>query len=389
MAYDFDTLPNRHATKSLKWDVSENELPMWVADMDFAVSPEIYEALQKRLDERVFGYSILDDEWEDAYISWWSRRHNYKIKKGSLTYAGGTLAAIDSLIRKLSAPAENVVIFTPVYNCFFYCIQNMGRNALQCELAYENGVYHIDWGELEQNLKNPQTTLLLLCNPHNPIGRTFDKNELAAIGELCDKYGVIVISDEVHCDITEPGIAYTPFASASEICANLSTTIIAPTKAFNIAGLQTAALFTPNPKIRKKVVRALNGDDIAEPSFFGVSAAIAAFDRGEAWLEAMRSYISENRKFANEFIAREIPQIHSVAQNATYLMWLDCSKFCENSEILAHFIRQQTGLYLSGGAQYGKGGERFLRLNIATSRANLKDGLQRLKKGIKLFLDKI
>ncbi|MDA3050020.1 pyridoxal phosphate-dependent aminotransferase [Campylobacter sp. JMF_02 ED1] len=385
MAYEFDNLPNRAGTKSLKWEVGEGELAMWVADMDFAVAPEIYEALKTRLEERVYGYSVLDEQWENAYTSWWKKRHNYEIKKGSLTYAGGTLAAINSLIRKLSAPGENVVILTPVYNCFFYCIKNMGRNTLSCELRYEEGEYFIDWGNLEFCLKDPQTSLLLLCNPHNPIGRTLRKDELMRIGELCEKYGVIVISDEVHCDITEPGVNYTPFAAASEVCANLSANIIAPTKAFNIAGLQTAAVFTPNPKLHKKVSRALNGDDIAEPSFFGLIAAICAFERGEAWLEEMRAYVSANRKFVNEFIARELPKVRSVAQNATYLMWLDVSEYCDEGTKLANFIRQKTGLFLSHGAQYGKGGEKFLRLNIATSRKNVIDGLSRLKTALDLW----
>ncbi|MDA3045579.1 pyridoxal phosphate-dependent aminotransferase [Campylobacter sp. VBCF_06 NA8] len=385
MAYEFDNLPNRAGTKSLKWEVGEGELAMWVADMDFAVAPEIYEALKNRLEERVYGYSVLDEQWENAYTSWWKRRHNYEIKKGSLTYAGGTLAAINSLIRKLSAPGENVVILTPVYNCFFYCIKNMGRNTLSCELRYEEGEYFIDWGNLEFCLKEAQTSLLLLCNPHNPIGRTLRKDELMRIGELCEKYGVIVISDEVHCDITEPGVNYTAFAAASEVCANLSANIIAPTKAFNIAGLQTAAVFTPNPKLHKKVSRALNGDDIAEPSFFGLIAAVAAFERGEAWLEEMRAYVSANRAFANEFIARELPKVRSVAQNATYLMWLDVSGYCDEGTKLAKFIRQKTGLFLSHGAQYGKGGEKFLRLNIATSRKNVIDGLSRLKTALDLW----
>ena len=382
--YDFDTLPNRRGTKSLKWDVGENELPMWVADMDFAVAPEIIEALQKRLNERVLGYSLVDDEWRSAYQGWWLARHDYEIQKEWLIYAGGTLPAIDSIIRKLTSPAENVLLMSPVYNCFYYCIKNAARVPLQNELAYAGGDYSIDWADLEAKLADPQTTLFILCNPHNPVGRTFSRDDLSRIGELCEKHGVTVLSDEVHCDLTEPGVRYTPFAAASETCEKISASIIAPTKAFNIAGLQSAAIFAADKRLRHKISKALNSDDIAEPNFFGVQGAIAAFTKGAPWLDALREYLSENRKFATEFIARELPQVHVVPQDATYLMWLDAGAYTQDSAELARFIREKTGLYLSCGAQYGKGGEKFLRLNIATSRALLKDGLGRLKEALKI-----
>ena len=382
--YDFDTLPNRRGTKSLKWDVGENELPMWVADMDFAVAPEIIEALQKRLNERVLGYSIIDDEWRSAYQGWWLARHDYEIQKEWLIYAGGTLPAIDSIIRKLTSPAENVLLMSPVYNCFYYCIKNAARVPVENELAYANGDYSIDWEDLEAKLADPQTTLFILCNPHNPVGRTFSRDDLARIGELCEKHGVTVLSDEVHCDLTEPGVRYTPFAAASETCEKISASIIAPTKAFNIAGLQSAAVFAADKFLRHKISKALNSDDIAEPNFFGVQGAIAAFTKGAPWLDALREYLSKNRKFAAEFIARELPQVHVVPQDATYLMWLDAGAYTQDSAELARFIREKTGLYLSCGAQYGKGGEKFLRLNIATSRTLLKDGLGRLKEALKI-----
>lgn len=291
--YDFDTVVDRRNTGSLKWDVAENELPMWVADMDFKTAPQIIDAISERVSHGVFGYSIIPDEWNDAYISWWDRRHGLKIERDSLIFCTGVVPAISSTVRKLTTPGENVLIMTPVYNIFFNSIFNNGVNVQESPLGYENGRYFVDYDRLEHDLSNPQTSLMIFCNPHNPCGIIWTKDELAKIGALCRKYNVTVISDEIHCDITAPGKSYVPFAAASEDCADISITCIAPTKCFNMAGLQTAAVMVPNKFLRHKVWRALNTDEVAEPNAFAITAAVAAFTKGEPWLEELRKYLWE------------------------------------------------------------------------------------------------
>lgn len=377
--YDFDTVIDRSGTASLKWDVAPGELPMWVADMDFQAAPEIREALAKRVAHGVFGYSIVPEEWAQAYIGWWRRRHGFEIQPEWLTFCTGAIPAISSIVRKLTTPNENVVILTPVYNIFFNSIVNNGCRALECPLAYENGAYEIDFEDLERKLADPQTSLMILCNPHNPVGKLWDRDTLARVGELCERYGVTVISDEVHCDLTDPGLAYTPFAAASETCKRISITCIAPTKAFNIAGLQTAAVMVPDPFLHHRVWRGLNTDEVAEPNAFAMEAAIAAFEKGEDWLDALRAYIFENKKRAADFLARELPALKLIPSQATYLLWIDCSAVSDDTDALTAAIREKTGLVLSAGRQFGGNGARFVRMNIACPRSVLADGLERLK----------
>ena len=382
MQYDFDTPINRRNTNSLKWDVAEKELPMWVADMDFATAPEIQAAIRKRVSHGVFGYSEVPDEWYQAYISWWQKRHDFTMQKDWLIFCTGVVPAISSAVRKLTTPAEKVLIQTPVYNIFFNSILNNGRQVLESRLKYSFDQYEIDFEDLEQKLSDPQTSLMILCNPHNPVGKIWDKETLQRIGDLCWKHHVVVLSDEIHCDLTDPGTEYIPFASVSEKCRENSITCIAPTKAFNLAGLQTAAVMIPNSSLRHKVWRALNTDEVAEPNVFAVDAVIAAFTEGETWLDELREYIYENKKRTVEFVKENIPQIQVVPSHATYLLWLDCSSMAGSASDIAHHIRNKTGLYLSEGGQFGSCGEKFLRMNIACPRVTLEDGLKRLQEGI-------
>ncbi len=365
--FDFDTVINRRNSNSLKWDVAEHELPMWVADMDFKTAPAIIEALQNRVNHGVFGYNIVPNEWYDAYISWWQRRHQITFAKDWLIFATGVVPILSSVVRKLTSVAENVLIMTPVYNIFYNSILNNGRNVLECPLTYEHGQYSINWQDFEEKLALPQTSMFILCNPHNPVGKIWDADTLARIGELCAKYAVTVIADEIHCDLTAPNLAYTPFAKVNDLNRNISVTCIAPTKTFNIAGLQTACAVVPNPVLRHRVNRGLNTDEVAEPNSFAITATIAAFMHGEPWLEELRVYLQANKEYCVQQL--QPYDVHVVSTDATYLLWLDCSAYTTDSEQFAHNIRQTTGLYVSAGAEYGKGGERFLRLNVACPRA--------------------
>lgn len=387
MKYDFDTVVDRRGSFSYKWDVADHELPMWVADMDFQTAPEIKEALMERVKHGVFGYGIVPEEWREAYITWWKTRHNFKIEPEWLEFCTGVVPAISSAVRKLTTPGENVLIQTPVYNIFFNSIRNNGRNVLESPLVFNGKTrkYEIDFAQLERDLANPQTSMMILCNPHNPIGMIWDKDTLEKIGVLCKKYHVILLADEIHCDLTAPGLEYVPFASVSETCREISITLMAPTKTFNIAGLQTAAIMVPNEVLRHKMWRAINTDEVAEPNAFAIQAAVAAFTKGEPWLEELRIYIQENKEVVREYLAENIPQVKVVSMDATYLLWLDCYRITHNSEQLAQLIREKTGLYVSDGAEYGGDGYNFLRLNVACPRKTLLEGLERLKQGIEAF----
>lgn len=386
--YDFDQRINRRNTDSLKWDVDERELPMWVADMDFPAAPEIRKALGKRVEQGIFGYSIVPAAWYDAIGDWWERRHHFRLEREWLLFCTGVVPAISSIVRKVTTVGENVLIQTPVYNIFFNSILNNGRHVLESPLIYdaEQHSYQMDFADLEEKLSDPQTTLMILCNPHNPVGKIWDRETLQKVGELCAKHHVIVLSDEIHCDITFPGEEYIPFASVSEVCRENSITCVAPTKTFNLAGLQTSAISVPNSQLRHKVNRGINTDEVAEPNSFAICAAIAAFTQGEPWLDALRRYLKKNQETVKVFLEQEIPQIKLVESQATYLLWLDCKEISASAAVLCQFIRANTGLYLTEGECYGQSGAGFIRMNIACPQSTLLDGLQRLKQGISQFL---
>lgn len=382
MKYDFDHVPSRRGSDSVKWDIGANELPMWIADMDFPTCPAVREALESRVKHGIFGYTDVTDEWREAVVSWYARRHHTKIEKDWLIFSTGVVPILSSTVRKLTTPNENVLILTPVYNILYNSILNNGCRPLEVPLTYRDGDYSIDFDLLEKGLANPQTTLMILCNPHNPIGKIWDRETLAKIGSLAKKYHVTVISDEIHCDVTDPDAEYVPFSSVSEDCRENCIICFAPTKTFNLAGIQTAGAIVPNENLRHKIWRALNTDEVAEPNVFAMPATVSAFRYGDEWLDELRVYLYENKCLVRKFIAENLPELKVSSGSATYLLWLDCSEYTDDSVTLAEQIRMKTGLYLSNGSQYGKGGERFLRMNIACPRATVLDGLDRLKRAL-------
>lgn len=383
---NFDKIINRRNSGSLKWDVGENELPMWVADMDFETAPCITQAMVNRAAKGDFGYQIVPDAWYDAIINWWCARHDLIIEKNWLCFTTGVVPAISCLVKRLTNVGDNVVVLTPVYNIFFNSIENGGRRVLECPLKYEHYAYSIDFTDLESKLAHPNTTLLILCNPHNPVGKVWSATELATIGKLCKKYGVTVISDEIHCDLTEPNVSYIPFASVSTTCRDISVTAISASKAFSIPGLQSAAVFVPNKHLRNIVVRGLNSDEVAEPNAFACDATIAAFTKGGDWLDEVRKYISYRRGEVSRYLQEYIPQLKPIEQNATYLLWVDCSEITDDAACLCDFIRKETGLYLNCGNQYRGNGNCFVRINVACPRKTLQDGLRRLSIAIKRWI---
>lgn len=380
--YDFDRIIDRRNTDSIKWNIKDNELPMWVADMDFPAAPEIVEAFFDRLKHPVFGYSKLCDEWFDAYINWWKIYHGMDMNREHLMFCSGVVPAISSVIRHLTSAGDKIVLLTPNYNHFYNCIKDNDRQVLEVEMIYDGNIYHIDFESLENALEEQTATMMIVCNPQNPTGTIWNCSDLQRIGELCSKNHVTVVSDEIHCDVITPDMHYTPFASVSEINKNNSITCIAPTKSFNLAGLQTSALYIPDDAIRSKVRSSIEKDEISMPNSFAAAAAISAFTKGRKWLDELNEYIYKNKLIVKRFLQEELPQIRLVLGDATYLLWLDCTALKMDSKELAAKIRKSTGLYVMAGSYYGKGGDKFLRMNVACPKELLMDGLERLKKSV-------
>lgn len=387
MKFDFDKITERRGTSSLKWDVRDNELPMWVADMDFPTAPDIISALKDRVTHGVFGYNVLPEEWAPSIVRWWKDRHGFEMEADRLCFCTGVVPAISCLVKRYTNHGDRVVVMTPAYDIFYHSIENAGRQVYESPLGYDGKKYEIDFADLEEKLSHPQSTLLILCNPHNPTGNIWTAEQLAAVGEMCSNNGVTVISDEIHCDLTDPGYGYTPFASVSDTCANISVTCISASKAFNIAGLQSAAVYSRSKKLFEIAVRGLNSDELAEPNTFAAIATATAFGKCGDWLDELRGYLTENKRYAEQYIRCYIPEVHCVMSHATYLLWLDVTKITEDSDELASYIRNATGLYLSSGGQYRGNGKSFLRMNVACPRSVLERGLELLRRGIGSYGD--
>mgnify|MGYP001030996023 CR=1 FL=1 len=381
----FDQETNRFESYSYKWEVSEDELPMWVADMDFKTAPDIIEALKLRTEHGIFGYNIVPQEFNRSITTWWKKRHDLMLDEEWILYCTGVVPAISSIVRKLTRVGDNIVVLSPVYNIFYNSIVNNHRKVLSSDLVYTQGNYEIDYLDLEEKLSDVNTSMLIFCNPHNPIGKIWDKKTLEKVGELCVKHDVLIISDEIHCDLTFPSERYTPFLAVSDTISEKLIMCCAPTKAFNIAGLQTSAIVVKNEKLRKLVERGINTDEVAEPNSFAIQAAIAAFESGEGWLQELNSYLYENRLYIESFINEQLPELRLIESHATYLAWIDCSKLTKDAAKLCQFIREKTGLYLTSGEVFGSNGQAFIRLNYATNLTRVKDGMNRLLKGIELY----
>ena len=380
MTYDFDTIVDRRGTNALKWDIAPGELPMWVADMDFAVAPAILEAVSAKARTGVFGYGIVPPEFAEAIVGWWGTRYGWAIDPGWIHFVDGIVPAISSMIRTLSSPGDGVLVQSPVYNCFYSSIRNSGRVVVTNDLPYDGRTYGIDWADLEAKLADPRTALFLLCNPQNPTGQLWSPEELTRMGDLAAAHDVVVISDEIHCDITEPGRSYTPYGRVAPDPRWIA--LVSPTKSFNIPGLQTAALIAADPVLRERSVAGLNRDEIAEPGAFAVEAAIAAYTQGAGWLDELRTYVWGNLARLRTVLGEAVPQLHVVPGQATYLAWVDVSAVASDGTALADFLRERTGLVVNPGAMYGDNGRTFLRVNLACPRALLDDGLDRLVRGV-------
>lgn len=385
MKYDFDEPVPRRGTNSYKWDTVKDEdvLPMWVADMDFRTAPAIVGALQKRVEHGIFGYTKVPSAYYEAVINWFRRRHAWLIEKEWIVYTTGVVPAISAIVKALTVPGDRVLVQTPVYNCFFSSIRNNGCEAVTNPLIYANGTYRIDYDDLERKAADPKVKLLLLCNPHNPVGRVWTRQELRRIGEICIRNRVLVVADEIHCELVFSGHVYIPFASISEDFREHSVTCISPSKAFNLAGLQIANIVAADTDVRMKIDKAININEVCDVNPFGVEALIAAYNRGEDWLEELKHYLSVNYNYLRAYFDEYLPEFPVVMLEGTYLVWVDCRGVGLSSREIADILLGKEKVWVNPGSLYGEAGEGFIRLNIACPREKLIEGLNRLKRGLK------
>lgn len=382
--YDFDRGVDRRASGSYKWDSRSGvELPLWVADMDFATAPAIVEALRRRVDHGVFGYTKVGDDYYDAVCGWFERRHGWKIRPSDIIYTSGIVPAISAIIKALTEPGDKVIVQTPVYNCFFSSIRNNGCEALANPLRYTGESYEMDFDDLERKAADPRARLLLLCNPANPAGRVWSRDELLRLARICKANGVTVVSDEIHCELVFKPYRYTPYGSLPEEFAGCAVSCVSPSKAFNIAGLQIADIVAPDAAMRRPIDRAININEVCDVNPFGVAATIAAYKHGEAWLEALLDYLHANYEAMAEYCARHLPSFPLCRLEGTYLAWMDVRPLGIPSAQLEELLIDDCGLWLNAGTMYGADGEGFMRWNIACPRHRLMEALRRFADFVK------
>lgn len=376
--YDFDEIVPRRGTCSYKWDsAAPGVLPLWVADMDFRTAPPIVEALQRRVAHGIFGYTRVPEAYYDSVARWFLRRHGLTINRESVIYTSGVVPAVSAIIKALTRPGDAVVVMTPVYNCFFSSIRNNGCTISSSPLRRTGDTYEVDFDDLERRLAEPAARLLLLCNPHNPAGRVWRREELQRIGDLCLRHDVRVVSDEIHCELVFPGHRYVPYATLGEPYASRSVTCLSPSKAFNIAGLQIANIVATDADVRRRIDRAINDNEVCDVNPFGVIATMAAYDEGEPWLTQLVAYLYDNYRTLLAFCAERLPQFPIARMEGTYLAWMDCRALGIPSEQLEERLQTEASLWLNAGTMYGSEGEGSMRWNLACPRSAMLDGLER------------
>ena len=382
MKYNFDEIISRKNTNSVKWDLAKDVevLPMWVADMDFKTAPEILETISEKVSHGIFGYSDIPDNFHQSIIDWWKNNHDFYIEKEWLLPVPGMIVSLSAIVRTFMKPDENIILQTPVYNHFFTIADNCSCNLLENDLIYKDGSYEIDFDNLEAKVSNSKTKLLLMSNPHNPVGRVWKKEELVKIAEICSKHQVMVVSDEIHADLVFENHKHIPFAS---IAANYdldSVTCGSPCKTFNLSGLPISYIISKDKNILKQINKTLEIQETTYPNPIAVDALIAAYTKGNNWLKEMKIYLWENYQFLLKFCGEHLPEIKVISLEATYLVWLDFSFFNKTSDEISKILIEEEKLWLNSGTMYGKAGEGFLRMNIACPRELLVEGLKRLEK---------
>lgn len=382
MKYDFDEIVNRRGTNSVKWDEAKEEgvIPMWVADMDFKAAPCILEALKKRVEHGVFGYTIVPDSYYESIISWFERRHQWHIERDWIIYTSGVVPAISAIIKALTEPGDKVLVQTPVYNCFFSSIRNNGCTTAENALVRKGNSYEIDFDDFEKRAADEKTKVFLLCNPHNPAGRVWTPEELSRMNDICLRHSVKVIADEIHCELVMPDHEFTPFAAVSKACQDNCITTNSPTKSFNIAGLQIANIITSNAEDRQKIDRAININEVCDVNPFGVIALQAAYNEGEDWIDQLNVYLWENYQALKTFFKDNLPQLEVIDLEGTYLVWVNVRATGMSGDELTDKLLKEGKVFVNRGTMYGKTtGEDYIRINIAMPRSLMLEGLKRMK----------
>lgn len=387
MEYDFSSPTERRGTDSYKWDsVPEADIiPLWVADMDFETFPAITEALQRRVAHGIFGYTRVPEAYYEAVCNWFGKHHGWHINREDIIYTSGVVPAVSAVIKALTLPGDQVIVQGPVYNCFFSSIRNNGCEMVSNSLIYnkEELRYEIDFDDLERKLAHERARLMLICNPHNPGGRVWTRDELTRVAELCRKYGVRVVSDEIHCELTLYDNEYVPFGSLPDELSHGSITCCSPSKAFNTAGLQIANIICRDAEVRNRIDRAININEVCDVNPFGVIALQAAYsDEGYEWLTQLRAYISSNYDLLRERFARELPKCKVMRMEGTYLAWIDCSELHISSDEIEEMLMHENKVWVNAGSMYGTEGAAFIRINMACTSELLNEGITRIVNGL-------
>ncbi|WP_333637995.1 MalY/PatB family protein [Tissierella praeacuta] len=379
--YNFDEIIDRKLSNSIKWWESKDILPMWIADMDFKVADEILDAMKKTIDHGIIGYDDKPDSFYESIINWVKDRYNWEIKKEWLVFTPGVVPGLGISIKSFSKEGDKVIIQPPVYPPFYRVIENNNRRVVENSLIYKDNKYIMNIDDLEKNI-DKDVKIAMICSPHNPVGRVWKKEELEVFGNLCLKNNIIMISDEIHCDLTFSDYKHIPLASISDEFANNTITFMAPSKTFNIAGLFASVAIIPNEKLRKLYNDTIENMEITHTNGFSIIGFEAAYKYGKNWLSQAIRYIEDNADFAVDYINKNIPEIKTYKPEGTFLMWLDFKSLGKTSEEINELLINKGKVQLNNGATFGTAGEGFFRLNIGCPREVLKEGLDRIKKAI-------
>ncbi len=377
--FNFDEPVERRGTHCVKWDEapSADVIPLWVADMDFAVAPAIQQAVQQRAKHPVYGYTVVEDDYYEALISWFQRRHQWTIQREHILYTTGVVPAISCAIRALTMPGEKVLILSPDYNCFFSSIRNNGCEVSESVLTLQNRRFEVDWEDFETRCADEKTTAFLLCNPHNPTGRVWSREELQRMRDICRHHGVHIISDEIHGELIMPGYQLCPMGTVDEQAVILNS----PSKSFNTAGLQIANIISPDAEIRRRIDRAVNIHEVCDVNPFGPVALMAAYNESEQWIDELCQYLWCNYQALCTYVQQELPQWKVMPLEGTYLVWVDVSGCTDDVDAYCDHLLKEAKVWLNPGTMYGpQSGQGHLRINIACPRSRLMEALQRIKK---------
>lgn len=385
---DFDKLTIRRETSSVKWDSipegftqsdMEDVIPMWVADMDFEAPQCVLDALQSKLEQKVFGYTQIPDDFYQSIITWFGNRHHWQFKANDIIPIDGLVPGASIALKAITNSGDEIITQTPAYNCFFSSIRNIGCVLSENKLLYKNGCYSIDYTDLEHRCKTAKA--LLFCNPHNPSGRLWTREELTKVSEICLRNNVTIVSDEIHCDIVPPFSEYIPMASLSNAVAQHCISLVSPTKCFNLAGLMVSSIITINPDFKKQIDKVINTWEHCDLGQFGVAALPAAFSsEGEKWLNEMNQYVHANYLFLKQRIESELPMITICPLESTYLVWMDCSKLHTDTLTIKNYLIRHQKVWINDGAMYGD--KKFMRINIACPRQRLSEAINRIINGL-------